>query len=114
MKSTQTACGRLTRPHTHLPLKLAVGPVPIGADGRGDVAAHAALREEVQRGELLVVQQGVAVVLVAHRHRGEELLAALGAGHAGAARGQVPPAGGDTSDTSCCELGAMLHTEMHV
>lgn len=62
---------------THLPLELAVGPVPVGADGRGDVAAHAALGEKVQGRELLVVQEGVAVVLVAHRHRGEELLAAL-------------------------------------
>lgn len=77
----------------HLPLKLAVGPIPVGADGRGDVAAHAALWEQIQRRELLVVQEGVAVVLVAHRHRGEELLAALRAGDAGAAGGQVPPAG---------------------
>lgn len=77
---------------THLPLELAVGPVPVGADGRGDVAAHAALGEKVQGRELLVVQEGVAVVLVAHRHRGEELLAALWAGHAGAAGRQVPPA----------------------
>lgn len=62
---------------THLPLKLAVGPVPVSADGGGDVAADASLWEEVQGRQLLVVQQGVTVILIPHGHRGEELLAAL-------------------------------------
>lgn len=95
----RSSAGREYQPReraTHLPLKLAVGPVPVGADGRGDIAADAALREQVQRCELLVIQQGVAVVLVAHRHRGEELLAALRAGDAGATGGQVPPGGKDS------------------
>ncbi len=75
----------------HLPLELAVGPVPVCADGGGHVAAHAALGEQLEGGQLLLVQQRVAVVLIAHRHGGEELLAAVRAGHAGATRGQVPP-----------------------
>jgi len=63
---------------TDLPLKLAaVGPVPICADGGGDIAADTALWKQVQRRQFLVVQQGVAVVLIPHRHGGEELLAAL-------------------------------------
>lgn len=61
----------------YLPLEFAVRPVPVGADGGGDVAANAAFREQVQRRELLVVQQRVTVVLIAHRNRGEKLLAAL-------------------------------------
>ncbi len=75
----------------HLPLELAVGPVPVCADGGGHVAAHAALGEQLEGGQLLLVQQRVAVVLITHRHGGEELLAAVRAGHAGATRGQVPP-----------------------
>jgi len=82
--------GQLT---TNLPLKLAVGPIPVGADGGGDVTANTALWKQVQGGQFLVIQKGVAVVLVPHGHRGEELLAALGAGDAGTTGSEVPPGG---------------------
>lgn len=80
----------LKRQTTNLPFKLAVGPVPVSANGGGDVAAYTALWKEVQRRQILVIQKGVAVILVPHWHRGEELLTALWAGNAGSTGRQVP------------------------
>lgn len=51
---------------TNLPFKLAVGPVPVSANGGGDVAAYTTLWKEVQRRQILVIQKGVAVILVPH------------------------------------------------
>lgn len=56
----------LKRQTTNLPFKLAVGPVPVSANGGGDVAAYTALWKEVQRRQILVIQKGVAVILVPH------------------------------------------------
>lgn len=56
----------LKRQTTDLPFKLAVGPVPVSANGGGDVAAYTALWKEVQRCQILVIQKGVAVILVPH------------------------------------------------
>lgn len=77
---------------TYLPLEFTVWPIPVRANGGGDVAADTALWEQVKGRKLLIVQKRVTLVLIAHRHGREELLAALWTGHAGATRCQVPPA----------------------
>lgn len=76
----------------HLPLKFTVWPVPISADGGGHVAADTAFWEQVKGGEFLIIQEGVAVILIAHRNRGEEFLTALWTGNTSATWRQVPSA----------------------
>lgn len=74
---------------TDLPFKLAVRPVPVSANGGGDITAYAALWEKVQS-QFLVIQKGVTVILIPHWHRGKELLTALWAGNAGSTGCKVP------------------------